>query len=335
MSKSTLDAIKAKLLESQKKNNREEGGQRSTGDNASYPFWNIPVGQTAHLRFLPDADPENVFFWVKREVIKLPFAGVVGGQYPTTKPVTVTIPCIDMFDMQCPVTARIRPWWKGNDAEVALARTYYKKKSYIFQGFVVQSPFEEQNVPENPIRRFILNPSLYEIVEKSLMNPEMEDAPTDYVNGRDFKVSKTQKGEYANYQTSSWSFRTRSLNEAELSAIDQHGLYDLKKYRGEAPDANGVEIIKAMLEASLAGDPFDMDSFGEHYRPYGARDEAGGGDADAVTTAARTALTTGAVAAPIAETVRPAAPAVAAPASSGGTSAQDILDKIKNRTLKG
>lgn len=331
MSKTSLDAIKAKLLENQKKNNREEGGNRSTGDNASYPFWNIPVGQTAHLRFLPDGNEDNVFFWEKREVIKLPFQGVVGGEYPTNKPVTVTVPCVDMFGMSCPVTAAIRPLWKGTDDEKAVARTYYKKKSYIFQGFVFQSPFAEETVPENPIRRFVLNPSLYEIVEKSLMNPEMEDSPTDYVNGRDFKVSKTQKGEYANYQTSSWSFRTRSLDERELAAIEQYHLFNLKDYLGPVPDADGVAMIKAMFEASLAGEPFDMASFGQTYRPYGSRDD-NNSDADAVTTAARAALQTGAAATPIVEAAPAPAPVqAAAPARS--ESPQDVLDRIKNRTM--
>jgi hypothetical protein len=332
--------MKQQLLANQKKNNREEGGQRSSGgDNASYPFWNIPVGQTAHLRFLPDADPDNVFFWAQREVIKLPFQGVAGGQYPTDKLVTVTVPCVDMFDgMTCPITAAIRPWWKGDEDAVALARKYYKKKSYIFQGFVVASPFEEQTVPENPIRRFVLNPSLYDIVKESLMSPEMEYAPIDFVEGRDFKVSKTQKGEYANYQTSSWSFRTRSLGEVELAAIEKYGLYDLKEYKGPRPDAAGLEIIKAMFQDSLDGKPFDMASFGEHYRPYGSRD-SDGGDADAITTAARAAAAVSkpAVAAPQAAAQVESAPAPAsapetdAAQSSGGISAHDLLERIKNR----
>lgn len=319
----SAEQVRAKLLEAQNKGKRDENSPRkSSGDNASYPFWNVPVGQNATLRFLPDADPDNFFFWQQREVIKLPFQGVVGGEYPTSNPVEVTVPCVDMFGMTCPIIAATRPWWKGDDNQIALARRYYKKKSFLFQGFVVSSPFAEETVPENPIRRFVLNPSLYEIVKQSLMDPEMENLPTDYLEGRDFTVKKTQKGEYANYQTSGWSFRTRSLNETELRAIDEHGLFNLKEFLGRVPDTDELAAIKAMFEASLAGDPFDMDSFGQYYRPYGSRDSG-----DSVTTAARTAMTSGAVAAPIEDTVQ--TPAAAAPNRSAN--AQEILAKIAAR----
>src|SRR5206468_1008631 len=147
----------------------------------------------------------------------------------------VQVPCVDMFGDTCPITAHIRPWWK-DDSKKDLARVYYKKKSFLFQGFVVNTPFEEQNTPENPIRRFVINPSIYEIIKNSLMNPEMEDLPTDYVGGRDFKLTKTKKGEYANYSTSQWSFKTRSLSEAELAAIEQYGLFNLKDFLGNRPD---------------------------------------------------------------------------------------------------
>lgn len=335
----SADAIRQKLLEAQNKGRRDDNTPRkSTGDNASYAFWNIPVGQQATLRFLPDLDPDNLFFWVNREVIKLPFQGVVGGDYPTTKQVEVTVPCVDMFDMTCPIVSAIRPWWKGDDDQKALARRYYKKKSYIFQGFVVNSPFNEENVPENPVRRFVLNPSLYEIVSNSLMDPEMEANPTDYIEGRDFNIKKTQKGEYANYSSSTWSFRSRSLSETELLNVEQHGLFNLKEFKGPVPDADGVAAIKAMFEASLAGDPFDMESFGQFYRPYTSRDQSG--DSDGVTAAARTAFQTGAVAAPIKEAAPVASTPVAtteaeeAPATTGSaakSSAHDILERIKNR----
>lgn len=339
----SLEAIKAKLLEQATKGRREGGNTSSTGgDNASYAFWNIPEGNSATVRFLPDGDTDNTFFWVRREVIRLPFEGVVGGENPTDRQVTVTVPCVDMFGMACPIMAETRPWWK-DPAKEGLARQYWKKKSYIFQGFVVQSPFEEQNVPENPIRRFVINPSIYEIIEKSLMNPEMEDMPTDYVGGRDFKITKTRKGEYANYSTSSWSFRTRSLGVEELEAVERFGLFNLKDYLGRKPDTEELEVIKDMFHASLRGDPFDVAAYGKWFRPYGSREDSG----VAVT---RAASSTPAPAAPraaasvveeasvVRETVAvaaaPAAEPVAAASSGGKPSAAEILERIKNRASR-
>ena len=245
-----------------------------TGDNASYPFWNIAEGSSTTVRFLPDKDPENAFFWVERQAIRLPFAGQVGGDYPTDKEVTVTVPCNDMFEAgTCPIIAETKPWWKQGPDKEALARLYYKKRSFIFQGFVVNTSFDEGSVPENPIRRLMINPSIYEIIKQSLMNPEMEDVPTDYFGGRDFKIAKTKKGEFANYSTSSWSFRVRPLNEIENVALTQYGLFNLADYRGARPDADGLLMIKAMFHDSLAGKPFDFEAYGKTYRAYGDRNE--------------------------------------------------------------
>lgn len=250
-------------------NGRPVGG--SGGDNAAYQIFNIPEGQSATFRFLPDRDDANVFFWAIRETIRLPFKGVIGGNFPTDAPVQITVPCMSMFGEVCPISVITRPWWKDK-AKEALARVYYKKRSYITQGFVVSSPFQEQVVPENPIRRALLGPSLLTKLKAGLSDAEMEHSPTDYLNGCDFRIRKTKKGEHNNYDTSEWSRRTRGLTEAERLAIDQYGLFDLKAYLGTKPDTAGVELIKAMFLSSLAGDPFDVESFGETYRPYSATD---------------------------------------------------------------
>ena len=246
---------------------KKSGNRSSSGDKASYPYWNIPEKQTAVVRFVPDKDDDNPWFWVERQTIKLPFDGVVGGEHPSNNPQIVTVPCIDMFGDSCPIIAETRPWWKTNEA---LARKYWKKRSFISQGFVVTSPFDESDTPENPIRRFIVGPSLLEKMKAGLTDIEMEHTPTDYLNGTDFKIKKSKKGDYNNYDTSEWSRRSRPLSEAEQIALEHYGLFNLKDFLGARPDAEGVAMIKAMFKASLAGEPFDMASFGSHYKPYGA-----------------------------------------------------------------
>jgi hypothetical protein len=321
----SLQEIQAKLL-AQSQKSTERSPQSSGGDNASFPFWNTPEGSSSTIRFLPDADPNNTFFWVERQIIKLPFQGVVGRD---DKPVEVQVPCVDMFGDTCPITAHIRPWWK-DDSQKDLARVYYKKKSFLFQGFVVNTPFEEQNTPENPIRRFVINPSIYEIIKNSLMNPEMEDLPTDYVGGRDFKLTKTKKGEYANYSTSQWSFKTRSLSESELGAIEEHGLFDLKSFLGNRPDKDGIDAIKAMFLDSLAGHPFDMAAYGHLYRPFGMKQSA----APAAPAAGNSAAESddNQWTAPKAAAPAPVAVPAAAPAAGGKPNASDILARIKAKT---
>ena len=93
----TLAEIRAKLKEQES----NTGGNRSSGgDNAIFPFWNMQEGQSSTLRFLPDGDDTNTFFWKERLMIKLPFAGIKGET--DSRPVQVQVPCMEMYGETCP-----------------------------------------------------------------------------------------------------------------------------------------------------------------------------------------------------------------------------------------
>ena len=70
----TLAEIRAKLKASEQKGS----GERTGGDKSIYPFWNLKEGGESTLRFLPDGNTDNTFFWVERLMIKLPFSGIKG-----------------------------------------------------------------------------------------------------------------------------------------------------------------------------------------------------------------------------------------------------------------
>jgi|TARA_B100001287_G_scaffold263172_1_gene253780 hypothetical protein len=344
----TLEEIRAKLAEQEKKTSG--GGQVS--DNAIFPFWNIPEGTTSTLRFLPDANKDNTFFWVERAMIKLPFPGIKG--QADTKPTIVQVPCMEMFNEPCPVLAEVRTWFKDPALE-DMGRKYWKKRSYIFQGFVVNSTLDEETTPENPIRRFVINPSIFNIIRSALMNPEMEDLPTDNESGRDFKLTKTQKGGYADYSTSTWSFKARSLGESERSAIDQYGLHNLSDYMPKKPSQEELNIIQEMFKASVDGELYDPDRFGQYYKPAGFSNNSSSGGSTATakpveTVAPAVAPATETVAQPVQSTPEPAkvevtetvtataseqpAPATAsatATETGGKVSAEDILSMIRSR----
>ncbi len=274
----SLKEIQAKLLaqQAQKERGRTGGGG---GDNSIYPFWNNPDGSTATMRFLPDGDESNDFFWVERLIIKLPFPGVKGQDMG--RPVEVQVPCTDMWKPgSCPITAEIRPWWKDPSLE-NMARKYYKKKSYLFQGFVTQNPNKDDATPENPIRRFIINPSIFDAIKAILMRQDLENSPTDYQSGRDFYLSKTTKGQYANYSSSSWSMKERHLTAEELEAIDKHGLYNLSQFLPKKPDDAHLRAIMELFQASVEEEMYDADRWGQFYRPNGMRFEGTGDNSEA------------------------------------------------------
>jgi len=325
----TLAEIRAKLQASSQQQNSTSGG-----DNAIFAHWNIAEGQTATVRFLPDADPNNTFFWIERAMIKLPFAGVKGDT--ASKPVTVQVPCMEMYGEACPILQEVRPWFKDKSLE-EMGRKYWKKKSYLFQGFVVDSKLQEDKTPENPIRRFIMSSQIFNIVKNALMDSEIEELPTDYVRGLDFKIAKTSKGGYADYTTSNWSRRERALSEAENAAIQQYGLFDLKTFLPKKPTDVELKIIKEMFEASVDGEAFDMERWGQYFRPDGMR---GGNNNQTQSAPVVRPAPAPVAAAPVDEDDAPfdvdtpvasPAPAASASASEGGSRAADIIAMIRKR----
>ena len=247
----------------------QENTKSSTfsGDNTVYAHWNIDEGDTATLRFLPDGDTSNPFFWVERAMIKLPFNGIKDGD---GKKILVQVPCMEMYgpDETCPVLAEVRPWFKVTGME-DMGRTYWKKRSYLFQGLVHQDPMGEESPPENPIRRFMISPQIFKIIQSSLMDPEMEELPTDYSQGLDLRIVKTSKGGYADYSTSNWSRKETALTEVELGHIEKYKLNVLSDFLPKKPGDVELQIIKEMFEASVDGEAYDPDRWAQYYRPYG------------------------------------------------------------------
>jgi hypothetical protein len=316
----TLAEIRAKLQESQ----AGQGGKSSGGDNAIYPHWNMAEGKEATIRFLPDGDPNNTFFWIERAMIKLPFAGIKGDT--SSKPVQVQVPCMEMWNETCPVLSEVRGWFKDKSLE-DMGRKYWKKRSYLFQGYIVKNPISEDTTPENPIRRFIIGPQIYQIIKSALMDPELNELPTDFNHGVDFRIAKTSKGGYADYSTSKWSRVERALSDEERTAVETHGLFSLKDFLPKKPTDVELKVIKEMFEASVDGEAYDMERWGQYFKPAGMS-QATGDPAARRTEAVVDEDEPAAVAAPVVSS----APKAEEPAAAGNNSrAQDILAMIRSR----
>lgn len=325
----TLAEIRARLQAQENKNQGGAGG----GDRVIYPHWNIEEGQSCLLRFLPDADPKNTFFWVERAMIKLPFPAVKGSV--DKKPVNIQVPCMEMWGETCPVLTEVRPWFKDKSLEDQ-GRKYWKKRSYLMQGFVRENPIDKDETPENPIRRFVISPQLYTLIKAALLDPELEELPTHYDRGLDFRVAKSSKGGYADYNTSKWARKESPLTSVEREAIDRHGLFNLAEALPKKPIAAELKVIQEMFEASMDGQMYDLERWGQYYKPYGI-----GNDDESVAATARAARTEPAAPAPAlaAESSAdqapwdsaPAEPVTAPTATKPSAQATDILAMIRNR----
>jgi hypothetical protein len=329
----SLAEIRARIAAQENKSNNK--GSNTQSDNSVYPHWNMDEGTTASIRFLPDGDTKNDFFWVEKQIIKLPFNGVKGD--PNVKRVEVQVPCVEMYGDSCPILAEVRPWYKDETLK-EMANKYWKKRSYLFQGFVRQNPLGDDKTPANPIRRFIISPQIIPIVKAGLMDPEIEELPTDFMRGLDFNIKKTSKGGYADYSTSNWARKESPLTEAEQTAIEAHGLFDLKTFLPKKPTEAELRIIKEMFEASVDGQPYDNERWGAYYRPWGIEAPAGS------TTEKQTvsAGTSTPAVAPALESSPPwdeeatttSSPVQVPSTSTSSDKAQDILAMIRARQTK-
>ena len=327
----SLAEIRARLAASESK----QGGQSTGGDNSIYPHWNMEEGQSATLRFLPDGNTKNTFFWQERAMIRLPFNGVKGEM--DSKQVYVQVPCMEMWQETCPVLTEVRTWFKDKSLE-EMGRKYWKKRSYIFQGFVRENPIGDDKAPANPIRRFIIGPQIFTLIKGALMDPELEELPTDYFKGLDFRISKTSKGGFADYSSSKWARKETALDEVEQAAIAEHGLYDLSTFLPKKPTEAEIKVIKEMFEASVDGEAFDMERWGQYFKPAGM-----GGSGQATGSAPRAAAPAPKAAAPADDIDEQDPPfdggtKVSAPAakeeSAGGDAssrAADIIAMIRKR----
>jgi hypothetical protein len=169
------------------------------------------------------------------------------------------------------------------------------------------------------------------------MDPELEELPTDMMRGLDFRISKTSKGGYADYSTSKWARKESALTEAEQSAVDTHGLFDLSTFLPKKPTDVELRVMKEMFEASVDGQPYDTERWGQYFRPAGVGAPQGSSTDEAAAPAPMARTAAPAVAAEDPPFDVEDAPAAASPIvkpAGGNQKAEDILAMIRSRQQK-
>jgi len=164
------------------------------------------------------------------------------------------------------------------------------------------------------------------------MDPELEELPTDMMRGLDFRISKTQKGGFADYNSSKWARKETALTDAEQAAVEAHGLFDLSTFLPKKPTDVELKVMKEMFEASVDGQPYDTERWGQYFRPAGVNAPGGAAaPADVDEDVAKPALRVASKAAPADsfDDEAVASAPVAKPASDSKT--QDILAMIRSR----
>lgn len=328
-----LAEIRARLLAEQQRSEDAKNGVFNSQPDAFLPFWNIPDGKPLNLRLL---DGGGDYFWREREMINLTFRGIKGQH---TDFVKLVVPCNEMFTKQkdsCPVLREVRTWYAANDDELTKkANQYWKKKSYLFQCFVAPGSVavENDNPPENPIRRILVNKQIFTRIKSILLNTSIQYLPTDIEHGRELMIVKSKNsGGFASYDETQWSMAERPLNEEERAAIEKYGLFNLDEFMPKQPNDEELNAIAEMFQASVNGEAYDPQRWAKYYRPAGVQKPA---ETNTVDTATIVSPSVQNVAPQVQTQVQVAQPTVqtqtvteAPKTASANVSAMDLLAKL-------
>ena len=224
-------------------------GDRSSLPNNYYPFWDMKPGQRAIIRFLPDANQDNIRGFLEEKVFH---NLTINGQRKM-------VPCLSMYGDDCPICKISQDFYKAKD-EVN-GKKYWKKKQYMAQALVVEDPLPaDSNTGENhegKVRLVSLGFQIYNIIKEAFTSDELESVPYAYETGYDFVIKKTEQGQYASYAVGTkFLNKPRALDEEEIANVEEH-LIDLSTLLPKHP---GVEKVQAMLNAELNGEEFKEDN---------------------------------------------------------------------------
>jgi hypothetical protein len=215
----------------------QKTGGGDTNWKLFFSFWKAPEGSTSTIRFLPDLDEENPMgFLVENFVHEL----VINGKREK-------VACLKMFGEDCPICALSQDYYdeKSPNHNEQLGKKYYRKKSYIGQVLVMDTPVEHDQ--EQLVKLIDFGPAIFKQIQAAFQSGDLEEAPYELKGGYNFRIKKTKSGEYASYQTSSFSPKQTDVSDEVLEAIE---LFDLKTFR-TAKTAR--EQVEAMLIADQTG----------------------------------------------------------------------------------
>ena len=215
----------------------QKTGGGDTNWKLFFSFWKAPEGSTSTIRFLPDLDEENPMgFLVENFVHELTINGK-----------REKVACLKMYGEDCPICALSQDYYdeKSPNHNEQLGKKYYRKKSYIGQVLVMDTPVEHDQ--EQLVKLIDFGPAIFKQIQAAFQSGDLEEAPYELKGGYNFRIKKTKSGEYASYQTSSFSPKQTDVSDEVLESIE---LFDLKTFRTAK---TGREQVEAMLIADQTG----------------------------------------------------------------------------------
>jgi len=214
-----------------------------------YRFWDMKFGETATVRFLPDANENNPLGFM---VEKLMHNLTINGERRS-------VPCRKMVNEDCPICSVSTAFYKEEGDGSQNGKNYWRKKQHLVQALIIEDPLAPDATTgensEGKVCYLNLGYQLYSVIKESLTSGDLDAIPFDYENGYDFIIKKTEgQGGNPKYDVGSkFSRRSTSLTEDEIAFVKDE-MIDLSTL---IPSAMDLDKMEAMLTASLTGEHYE------------------------------------------------------------------------------
>ena len=181
-----------------------------------YRFWDMKPEESATVRLLPDADPNNPMeFMVEKLMHNLEINGE-----------RKTIPCLTMYGEECPICQVSSAFYKEEGKDSVNGKKYWRKKQHILQALVQEDPLapnpETKENSEGQVRLLNISFQIYGVIKEALTSGDLEAVPYDMREGYDFVIKKTRQGDWDKYDLGTkFVRRTSSLTDDEIALCEE------------------------------------------------------------------------------------------------------------------
>jgi hypothetical protein len=220
---------------------------KTSGDSSAtwklyFPFWKAEVDTVSTVRFLPDADDQNPMGFL---VENLTHELNVNGKREK-------VPCLKMYGKECPICELSARFYDKKSAEFneELGKQFYRKKSYIGQVLVLETPIEHD--AEQLVKLIEFGPQVFKQIQAAFQSGDLEEAPYELKGGYNFRFRKSKTGSGQNSYTTS-NFAPKQT-DVSADVIKLMKLYTLGEYRTAEMDRAALE---AMLVAAQTGGTYE------------------------------------------------------------------------------
>lgn len=207
-----------------------------------FNFWKAPDDSVSTVRFLPDADEANPLAFL---VENLTHELQVNGKRER-------VACLKMYGEACPICELSARFYDKNSAEHSeeLGKTFYRKKSYIAQALILETPVEHD--AEQLVKLIDFGPQVFKQIQAAFGSGDLEAEPQSLKGGYNFRFRKTKTGSGQNsYTTSNFSPKQTDVADELIASIK---LYNLAEYREPKTERAALD---AMLIAATTGGTYE------------------------------------------------------------------------------